>query len=91
MISVKFYLDKVDKNKFVPIHLSLRQKGVQVKVSTGEKIMKKDWDSKTQSVKDSCYNCKGINNFLAFLKQEVEKHLETAPHAQLTDKKIRSF
>jgi DNA (cytosine-5)-methyltransferase 1 len=90
MINVKFYLDsKADKNKFYPIHLFLRQKEAQVKVATGEKIKKKDWEPKTQSVKDTCYNHKGINKFLLFLKQEVEKHLETAPHSQLTDKKIK--
>lgn len=89
MISVKFYLDKADKNKLFPIHLVLRQKEAQVKVATGEKIKKKDWDNASQSVKDSCYNHKGINKFLSFLKQEVEKHLETSPHSQLTDKKIK--
>lgn len=89
MISVKFYLDKADKNKLFPIHLVLRQKEVQVKVSTGEKIKKKDWDNKNQSVKDTCYNHKWINKYLSFLKQEVEKHLDTAPHSLLTDKKIK--
>lgn len=89
MVNVKFYLDKADKNKLFPIHLVLRQKDVQVKVATGEKIKKKDWDNASQSVKDSCYNHKGINKFLSFLKQEVEKHLETAPHSQLSDKKIK--
>ena len=89
MISVKFYLDKADKNKLFPIHLVLRQKEAQVKVATGEKIKRKDWDNTSQSVKDSCYNHKGINKFLTFLKQEVEKHLDTAPHSQLTDKKIK--
>jgi DNA (cytosine-5)-methyltransferase 1 len=89
MINVKFYLDKADKNKLFPIHLVLRQKEAQVKVATGEKIIKKDWDNASQSVKDSCYNHKGINKFLSFLKQEVEKHLVTAPHSQLTDKKIK--
>jgi DNA (cytosine-5)-methyltransferase 1 len=89
MISVKFYLDKADKNKFYPIHLVLRQKDAQVKVATGEKIKKKDWDNKSQLVKDSCYNHKSINKFLLFLKHEVEKHLETAPLAHLTDRKIK--
>lgn len=89
MINVKFYLDKADKNKLFPIHLVLRQKDAQIKVATGEKIIKKDWDSSSQSVKDSCYNHKGINSFLSFLRQEVEKHLMTAPHSQLTDKKIK--
>ncbi len=89
MISVKFYLDKADKNKLFPIHLVLRQKEAQVKVATGEKIKKKDWDNASQTVKDSYYNHKGINKYLSFLKHEVEKHLETAPHSQLTDKKIK--
>jgi DNA (cytosine-5)-methyltransferase 1 len=90
MVNVKFYLDsKADKNKLYPIHLFLRQKQVQVKAATGEKIKKKDWDNKNQSVKDTSYNHKGLNKFLSFLKKEVENYLETAPHSQLTDKKIK--
>jgi DNA (cytosine-5)-methyltransferase 1 len=89
MINVKFYLDKADKSKNFPIHLVLRQKDVQVKVATGEKIKKKDWDNKNQLVKDTEYRYKSINKFLLFLKQEVEKHFETAPHSQFTDKKIK--
>ncbi len=89
MINVKFYLDKADKSKNYPIHLVLRQKDVQVKVATGEKIMKKDWDNTNQIVKDTDYRHKSINKFLNFLKQEVEKYFETAPHSQFTDKKIK--
>lgn len=91
MINVKFYLDsKADKNRLYPIHLVLRQKKAQVKVSTVEKIKKKDWDNKNQRVRDTEYRHKSINKYLTFLKQEVEKHLATAPHSQLTDKKIKS-
>jgi DNA (cytosine-5)-methyltransferase 1 len=90
MINVKFYLDsKADKNKLYPIHLVLRQKEAHVKVATGEKIKKKDWDNTTQLVRDTCYNHIGINKFLSFLKKEVEKYLETATYARLTDKKIK--
>ena len=89
MISVKYYLDKSDKNNLYPIHLVLRQKEIQVKISTGEKIKKGDWDNVNQIVKDTCYNHIGINKFLTFLKLEVEKHLEKAPHQLLTDKKIK--
>ncbi len=89
MVSVKFYLDKADKNNLFPIHLVMRQKDVQVKVATGEKVIKSDWDSKTQSVKNSCPNHKAINKFLDFLNKEIEKHLETAPYSQMTDKKIK--
>lgn len=89
LMNVKFYLDKEDKNKFVPIHLFLRQKEVQVKVATGEKVKRTDWDNVTQSVKETCYNHENINGFLSFLKKQIEKYLETAQHAQLSDKKIK--
>lgn len=91
MINVKFYLDKEDKSKNFPIHLVLRQKEAQVKVSTGEKIMKKDWDGKNQLVKGSDYRHKSINKFLLFLKQEVEKYFDNAPHSHHTDKKIKEM
>lgn len=89
MVNVKFYLDKADKSKHFPIHLVLRQKDVQVKVSTGEKVMKKDWDAKSQNVKETEHTHRSINKFLAFLKQEVEKHFATAPHSQFTDVKVK--
>jgi DNA (cytosine-5)-methyltransferase 1 len=89
MINVKFYLDKADKSKRFPIHLVIRQKDVQVKVATGEKILKKDWDSKNQVVKDSEYTYKSINKFLSFLKQEVEKYFNAVPHSQFTDRKVK--
>jgi DNA (cytosine-5)-methyltransferase 1 len=89
MINVKFYLDKADKSKRFPIHLVIRQKDVQVKVATGEKILKKDWDSKNQVVKESEYTYKSINKFLSFLKQEVEKYFNAVPHSQFTDRKVK--
>ena len=89
MVNVKFYLDKADKSKHFPIHLVLRQKDIQVKVSTGEKVMKKDWDAKNQNVKETEYTHKSINKFLSFLKQEVEKHFVSAPHSQFTDVKVK--
>ncbi len=89
MINVKFYLDKADKNNRYPIHLVLHQKNSKIKVATGEKIMKKDWDNKNQLVKDSEYAHKSINKFLIFLKHEVEKYFETELHSNFTDKKIK--
>ena len=89
MINVKFYLDKADKSKRFPIHLVIRQKEVQVKVATGEKIFKKDWDNTNQVVKDSEYRYKSINKFLSFLKHEVEKHFDHVPHTNFTDKKVK--
>lgn len=91
MINVKFYLDKADKSKRSPIHLVIRQKDVQVKVATGEKILKKDWDSKSQIVKETEYTHKSINKFLLFLKQETEKYFDSVPHTLLTDKKVKQL
>lgn len=90
MVNVKFYLDKADKLKYYPIHLVIRQKDIQIKVATGEKVNKKDWDAKKQAVKETELNHKSINKFLQFLKQEIEKHIETTPHTLLTDKKVKS-
>jgi DNA (cytosine-5)-methyltransferase 1 len=89
MINVKFYLDKADKSKRFPIHLVIRQKEAKVKVATGEKILKKDWDNKNQVVKESEYNYKSINKFLLFLKQEAEKYFNSVPHTHFTDKKVK--
>jgi len=89
MISVKYYLDKADKSKKYPIHLVIRQKDIQIKVATGEKILKKDWNHKSQLVKEGEYRYQSINKFLNFLKQEVEKYIETNPHLYFTDKKIK--
>ena len=89
MLNVKFYLDKPDKNRLFPIHLVIRKKTVQIKVATGEKLRKKDWDNKNQLVKETEFRHKSINKFLSFIKSEIDKHLETAPISQLTDKKIK--
>jgi DNA (cytosine-5)-methyltransferase 1 len=89
MINVKFYLDKADKSKRYPIHLVLRQKDLQIKVATGEKILKKDWDNTNQLVRETEYCHKTINKFLIFLKHEVEKHFETELHSNFTDTKIK--
>lgn len=91
MVSVKFYLDKEDKSKLCPIHLVIRQKDLQIKVSTGEKVLKKDWDNSSQLIKQSEFNYKSINKFLTFLRNEVEKCFDKTPHSQLTDKRIKEL
>ena len=89
MVNVKFYLDKADKSKLYPIHLVIRQKDIQVKVATGEKVLKKNWDAKNQVVKEAEYTHKSINKFLTFLKREIDKHFESSLHSQFTDKKVK--
>lgn len=91
MVSVKFYLDKADKFNYCPIHLVIRQKDVKIKVSTGEKVLKESWNGHNQEVNASDCNSVAINKFLIFLKQEVEKCIETTPHSNLTDKHIKDL
>ncbi len=90
MVSIKFYLDKADKNRLYPIHLFIREKDAQVKVSIKQKIKKKDWDNKNQRVKETDYNNKSINKYLQFLKQEADKYITNTPAHQLTEKNIKS-
>ncbi len=89
MLKIKYYLDKADKNKLSPIHLVLQKKGVKIKVAIGEKIKKSNWDSKYQKVKENCYEAKTINSYLEFLRQEVEKYLDSSQLSSKTDKKIK--
>lgn len=91
MVNVKFYLDKADKYNYCPIHLVIRQKDVNIKVSTGEKVLKSNWDNKNQIVLDTDSSFNTINKFLVFLKDEVEKCIENTPHANLTDKHIKDL
>jgi DNA (cytosine-5)-methyltransferase 1 len=91
MIKVKFYLDKADKNERSPIHLVIRQKDIHIKAATGEKVLISDWDAKNQTVKISDYSHVATNKFLSFLRNEVEKYLNTSNHLQITDKKIKSL
>lgn len=89
MVNVKYYLDKVDKNNFSPIHLRVTKNGVQIKVATGEKIKKRDWDNANQLVKETEYRHNSLNKFLNFLKSETEKYISSTPHTKHTDKKIK--
>ena len=88
MLKPNFYLDsKSDKRHGYPIHLMLRQKGKQIKKSIGEKIKAKDWDKRNQCSKTSHYSHNSLNNYIRYLKNEIEKYLEKYP--KQTEKKIK--
>jgi DNA (cytosine-5)-methyltransferase 1 len=90
MVKPNFYLDsKSDKRHGYPIHLVIRQRKTQIKVSICEKIKEKDWDKKNQSAKSTYLNHKSLNRYIQFLKKEVESYLEKNPSSKLTDKKIK--
>src|SRR5690606_20318151 len=52
---------------------------------------KSDWNNKIQLVKETYHSSLSINKFLAFLKNEVEKFIESTPHSQLTDKRVKEL
>src|SRR5437870_557233 len=90
MPKVKFYLDtKSDKHHNYPIHLRIRQRSIQIKVATSEKLKKKDWDPSQQRVKNSNLNHKYLNQYLQFLKAETEKYLDESYASNLTDRAVR--
>ncbi|RAJ01589.1 DNA (cytosine-5)-methyltransferase 1 [Chitinophaga skermanii] len=89
MVNTKFYLDKADKHGLYPIHLCIRQKDVQVKVSIGEKIRFSDWDRKSQQLVDKAEGSAYLNQFLFFLKQNIEQYIAATPHTQHTAKKLK--
>ena len=88
MMSVKFYLDKPDKNDLSPIHLVIRAAGTKFKATTGEKVCKQDWDTR-KWVKESNPKHEAINKFLRFLVTEVNKYVEITPFSVLTDKNVK--
>ena len=90
MVTVNFYLDNnVDKNGLSPIHLYIREKTKQVKVAVGIKVNKNDWDTDSQVVLLSNQDFKSLNRFLSVIKEDLQKHIETAPATQLTDIKLK--
>lgn len=90
MPSVKYYLDKSTKSELSPIHLVLRQKKVQIKVATGISVKKADWNTEKQLILEfKNYGYKGLNTFLNFLRNEIEKYINTSMPAELTDMRIK--
>jgi len=88
-MNINFYLDKPAKNKLCPIHLVVRQKDKQVKISTGQKVYKEDWDINKQQVLESLPDYIAINKFIGFLKNELGKYLESNPYGKYTEKQIK--
>jgi len=75
MATINFYLDKVDKKGFAPIHLRINCSGEQVKVSTGKKVNLDDFDKKLQIVKGYSIENKSLNHYLASLKDRADELL----------------
>ncbi len=75
MATINFYLDKTNKKGQAPIHLRINCNGNQLKLSTGQKILPKQFNKKTQRV--SGYNEAAIfiNHYLNFLYERADELL----------------
>lgn len=93
-MNVKFYTDKPSKNLEVPIHISLRGKflgkELRVKVATGQKVNKSQWDTKKQLVKLGVKGAGMINTYLTALKNQTETMLQSFVGKRVTEQRIKA-
>ncbi|WP_332732641.1 DNA cytosine methyltransferase [Flavihumibacter sp.] len=91
MPTVNFYLDKKDKKGFCPIYLRVMISGKPFKATTGEKVNCLEWDKDAQQVKKNTQNSSSINNYLAFLKEEVKKYLSSPSKKSFSELELKSM
>lgn len=89
MATINFYLDKPDKKGFAPIHLRINCNGEQIKIATGEKIRKEDFDKETQQIRKSADNFLEINHYLSYLKERADELLNRSYKRLYTDREIK--
>lgn len=91
MPTVNFYLDKKDKKGCCPIYLRVIISGKPFKATTGEKVNCLYWDKEFQIVKETVDNSKAINNYLAFLKHEVEKYISNPVKKRFSEQELKAM
>ncbi len=90
-MTVKYYLDKASKNDLSPIHLVIREKDIKIKIATGEKVEKSNWDEKNFQVLPCISGHKVINRFLNFLRDQVRTFVENPANVPCTSKKVKDY
>ncbi|MCF8298683.1 MAG: DNA cytosine methyltransferase [Saprospiraceae bacterium] len=88
MAKINYYLDKVDKNGYAPIHMRIICNASQIKVSTGKKIRPQDFDKSSQLVIDDTNN---INHFLKLLKERTFDLLDPSQKVIYTESEIKNY
>lgn len=91
MATINYYLDKIDKNGYAPIHMRIICDTSQIKVSTGKKIKPEDFDKSLQSVDKKNKDAKNINNFLEMLKKRTFDLLDPSQKVVYTEKEIKDY
>lgn len=90
MATINFYLDKIDKKGFSPIHLRINCNSEQVKISTGEKIEPENFNKNTQLVKNNSERFTEINHYLNYLKERADELFNNTYKNSFTNKEIKS-
>ena len=91
MASVNFYLDKVDKKGFAPIHLRINCNGTQIKISIGKKVKLDEFDKELQLVKSSYNGSTELNNYLKYLRDRANNLLNNTLKRTYSDAEIKKI
>ncbi|CAG5081428.1 DNA cytosine methyltransferase [Parvicella tangerina] len=91
MATINFYLDKADKKGFSPIHLRINCGGKQIKISTGEKIMSKDFDKDKQLAKPSYEKSMELNHYLNYLKERADELFDNPSKKVYTNAEVKDI
>lgn len=91
MPTVKFYLDKPDKQGLAPIHLRVNSDGIQMKISTGKKIDIANFDKKTQRAKGKKLEAQNLNQYLDYLGNRATELLTGGYKKRYTTKELKEL
>lgn len=89
MATINFYLDKPDKKGQAPIHLRINCNGDQIKLATGQKILKEDFDKKNQRALNYSAEAFKINHYLDFLKERADELLHQSSKKTFSQVEIK--
>lgn len=91
MATINFYLDKADKKGFSPIHLRINCNGSQVKLSTGQKILPKQFDKKKQKAIGLSLESHEVNHYLNFLKERADELLHSSNKKTFVQDEVKAI
>ncbi len=91
MATINFYLDKVNKKGFAPIHLRINCSGSQIKVTTGETVKPSDFNKEEQLLNKYAINSESINHYLTYLKDRAYELINKSGKSTYTDKEIKEI
>ena len=91
MATINFYLDKPDKQDLAPIHLRINCNGIQVKLSTGQKISRQLFDKKKQRSIGIEPEDIELNYFLKYIQERADDFLHGSVKKTFNQDEVKSF